>query len=502
MARKRASSGREANPNEIGNDFSELLVWHMNHGTGMKGSNTSSKKKLIWRIGPLIDALHRWRPETEYLLSNGAVVEWRNGRSLPDHWIEELMLTFFGDAKIPNKQRDVFRRDFASERSRRDAPVQAPDRTAAGNYFPTQSPVAKRTRNQNPVSRVVAANVANLNLASADDPERTRSLNRVRAQIESKLAASQSALQAMIDANPTPDIPQGPAAAATLIERLVETDWRTVIRWLRSAYDDIEAERESAIDPEALSMAGTLADASATLAAIAQILIPHLYDANVIQQIVGSRRDGNASVWLVECHIETVGEIIMASVDRRATAFRHRVASKEYPRGRYQLPLPPESGIDDENDTVVQVQRMLNGLFSHDEWSRLRDLIDDFLEREFVHSATLLAGRNVNPGRDENSANGDRARRVKTIAQELVNATSSRKTYYLIYKVPSDENAARVLKDGFDRMKTEYRAIEILAFSGDDDVKNLEQEFFGPFVWMLPVASAQSKQWGRGDTGA
>jgi hypothetical protein len=297
--------------------------------------------------------------------------------------------------------------------------------------------------------------------------EQHRQLDEFQRRLVQILTSSARAIAAIVYENGLVDA-QGASVQPTadaVATQLLRCHLADAVAAIRKAYDFIEREREYAESAE-------LKGATEALSRAVQLVAPCLYDDGVVGAIRANRADQDITIFEVPCFFPTVAEIVMAGVDNRATEFLPRESEIHYPDGRRQLPAPPEAGIGGAREQQEAIREALTRKFSPGGWGGLRRQIDDYLYQRFVQGAV------------------DRAEevRIRNAAIELKNQ-STRSSYYLLYRLPADEQARRELEEGLRGLKRDYPALIILGLTGGAEVETRDREEFGPFRSMLPMRS-------------
>lgn len=206
----------------------------------------------------------------------------------------------------------------------------------------------------------------------------------------------------------------------------------------------------------------------------AQLVAPCLYDEGAINAIGALRNDPDTAIVAVRCYFPTVAEIIMAGYDNRATDYLPRQSDVHHPEGKRLLAAPPEAGIAGLTAQRAAINDALIRKFSPGTWSKLRTQISDYMYRRFIDPSSAVEEKGK--------------QRIREVAAELA-VQSSRHSYYLLYRLPDDEEARREMEEGLREIKRDYPSLVILGLSRDPETAIRERSDFGPFRLMLPLRS-------------
>ena len=258
-----------------------------------------------------------------------------------------------------------------------------------------------------------------------------------------------------------------------LVGRLLNTDMRTVIQALRAAHRSLCEE----FNNQSGNQSGERSEkAAAILVDIAQLVIPALYDHDVIKWVKEQRDSRNIALVPLPASTRMVAEIIMAGADGRATRFLHREDEDDQPEGELNLPRMPEGGIDAGNVEVrVALLRHLNKKFNLGESDVFRRAVDDYLLATFPRRARGGLKRSLEE-------------RIKLTAALLESKRrDSGQTFYMIFDLPKDAEGQNAMRAMVASLKRDYSALVFLCLDDSSDREREEVKLFDPFCRMLPL---------------
>jgi hypothetical protein len=187
------------------------------------------------------------------------------------------------------------------------------------------------------------------------------------------------------------------------------------------------------------------------------------------------RGDPTASLVTVPAYFPTVAEIIMAGVDRRGTRFCPRKRDDDFPKGRLNLPEPPEGGFDPDGErAAAALSRHLSGKFSPRAGDELAKQVDDFLIHSFY---------SPRPGAPER----DPRQKIESVAEELrYRSEEEGLTHYLILPYCEDDESRRVLENTVQRIRESYPSLVCLSLATDYALEKEERRCYRPLLPLLP----------------
>jgi hypothetical protein len=248
--------------------------------------------------------------------------------------------------------------------------------------------------------------------------------------------------------------------------RLLESNLDEVICGLADAHAWIAGEL-------AYGPCDELKAAATVLVKSIQLIVPCRFDHGIVSGVRAHKLDGNATIIDLPCALATVAEIVMAGVDDRETSFRPRENDNHYPDGTRLLPAPPEFGIGTTREECEAIRESLERKFNPAGWRHLRERVDDYMITRFI----------------DKTFGKTREAKVRTAAIELANQSGRNSSFYLIYRLPSDEQSRREMIDGLRELKKDYPALVLLGLTDDPDFENQERTQFGRFRNLLPKRS-------------
>jgi hypothetical protein len=204
-----------------------------------------------------------------------------------------------------------------------------------------------------------------------------------------------------------------------------------------------------------------------------QLILPTVYDHGVVETVRNACGDRAAALLTLPAYHPTVAEIIMAGVDRRETLFCPREREDDFPKGRLNLPQPPEGGFDSEGqNALAALNTHLTRKFSWEEaYRRFDAAVDDFMVRRF-------------PSRPGVERTPDQ--RIKTAAREIQYQAENGRTYYLIVSQPADQRDRARLATPLRALRERYPGLMCLVLDDAFETEDAEFLAFRPLLDMLP----------------
>jgi hypothetical protein len=213
-------------------------------------------------------------------------------------------------------------------------------------------------------------------------------------------------------------------------------------------------------------------EAGKAIAEAVQLILPTVYDHGVVETVRNARGDTAAAMLTLPAHHPTVAEIIMAGVDRRETLFCPREREDDFPKGRLNLPEPPEGGFDsDGQNALAALNAHLTRKFSWEEADAFVDAVDTFMIHRFP--STRGAKRSVE-------------QRIKLAASEIRYQANNGRTYYLIVGKPRDPDGQARLDATLRSLREAYSGLMCLALDDSFDIELADRDRYRPFLDMLP----------------
>lgn len=312
-----------------------------------------------------------------------------------------------------------------------------------------------------------------------------------RPDILPDLKSSRLARQAMVRPEVLKDVQQScqetPDALADELMRLIETDKvPTALRWLHLAHSYLNNEtRQKRAEPN-----GAM-EAQAALLKIAFSIAPYGYGCSKSFPIPADERTGRPPVWGLQVTMETVAEIIIASLHNRSVSFSPKLHENHRPSGDLKLTMPPEAGDEDVGDLRKRLLTMLYGAFTPAETEGVREAIWLFLDYQFAGRAVPREADGTQGRAVEGLAAKDtRAERIKRWREQEVN---DRKKYLLFPKQETPEGRT-ALEAMLREISEKVGGLHCIGVYGDDEVELQEIPIVGPLTGMLPVVPRSPKE--------
>lgn len=262
-----------------------------------------------------------------------------------------------------------------------------------------------------------------------------------------------------------------PDKAEILASALLMTPLDEVINALGEARLTLNERIETGDDAEVVEATAALD----VLAEASHAVMPFLFDFGVVRKAREKLANGLELIDL-PAGIDTVAELVMASVDERKAEFRER-RFRDDATGKRALPAPPEGGRDDK--AREHFMDYMKGKFSHADVSTFRRAIDDYLAK-FLQTSPVPSG-------------GDPSARIKLVADEYERERirSGGKRYYFIFRVPEEENVRRALASMINDLRITYPAVACVGLSTRAEQINQDRWRFFHYVDLIPFGGAE-----------
>jgi hypothetical protein len=262
-----------------------------------------------------------------------------------------------------------------------------------------------------------------------------------------------------------------PDKAEILARALLITPLDEVINALGEARLTLNERIETGDDAEVVE-ATTALD---VLAEASHAVMPFLFDFGVVRDARDKVAKGLELIDL-PAGIDTVAELVMASVDERKAEFRERRFPDDA-TGKRALPAPPEGGRDDRVSKAFM--DYMRGKFSHDQLPAFRKAIDDYLAR-FLQTSPIPPG-------------GDPKAHTQLVADEYERERirNRGKRYYFIFRVPEEEHARRALANMIEELRKTYPAVACVGLSTRAEQINKDRWRFFHYVDLIPFGGAE-----------
>ncbi len=223
--------------------------------------------------------------------------------------------------------------------------------------------------------------------------------------------------------------------------------------------------------------------AGEVLTEIIQVVLPAVYDHGVVETVRNACGEVAAELLTLPACYPTVAEIVMAGADRRVASFCDREREEDFPRGKLNLPTPPETGFDSDGEEAQRaLDEHLAGKFSWSDPDRLAELsatVDSFMIQRFRGQSILGVERS-------------RERRIRAAAREIAyQAKTLGRTYYLLAPALANPGDQAALVSAMAAIRGRYKGLMCLSLYADEDAEDAEYECFRPLLELLPKKGTQ-----------
>lgn len=195
---------------------------------------------------------------------------------------------------------------------------------------------------------------------------------------------------------------------------------------------------------------------------IVNVVLPAVFNHGIIEWVRKCKSDLNYATVSVPVATRTVAEIIMAGVDNRAARFRSLSPGEKLPEGIFNIPTPPEGGIDEAGD------RFENAFH--------KQVIDKFVGTEIRSEK-----------RDKQTLIGLAADELEYLSED------ESRTHYFVYGLPTDVSARQICESRIRNLKKSYRSLVFLNLSDDGDLLRQEYRQYRPLHDILKTASEEEQ---------
>lgn len=253
----------------------------------------------------------------------------------------------------------------------------------------------------------------------------------------------------------------GFADIAAFVERVMNAKLEGLVRACNRAMEELRSA------PERMA-----------ISRLVQLVVPVIFGAADVDSVVAARGGAGAALLALNAFHPTVAEIIMAGADGRATDYCPRDDEGHFPKGRLNLPEPPENGFDEEGRKAQRaLEKHLQAKFRWDEAERFLMDVDAFMIRRFPGGVP---------------AGASEKRRVDSAAREIESQAAHKgRTYYLIVQPPDDkdvEGKAR-MDATLQGLRVRYPGLMCLALDNTGALDDVQSRQLRSFVDLLPMKS-------------
>jgi hypothetical protein len=195
---------------------------------------------------------------------------------------------------------------------------------------------------------------------------------------------------------------------------------------------------------------------------IVNVVLPAVFNHGIVEWVRTCKSELNYATVSVPVATRTVAEIIMAGVDSRAARFRSLSPGETLPEGIFNIPTPPEGGIDEAGD------RFENAFH--------KQIIDKFVGTEIKSEK-----------RDKQTLIGLAADELEYLSKD------ESRTHYFIYSLPADVSARQICESRIRDLKRCYRSLVFLNLSDDGNLLRQEYQQYRPLHDILLADSEEEK---------
>lgn len=212
-----------------------------------------------------------------------------------------------------------------------------------------------------------------------------------------------------------------------------------------------------------------------------QIILPAVYDHGVVETVRGARGETAPALLTLPAFYPTVAEIIMAGVDGRETLFCPLEREDDFPKGKLNLPEPPEGGWDEDGRRAQKdLEKHLTRKFCWEQADPLSDAVDDFMVHRF-------------PSRGPAGVERTQEQKIRAAAREIqYRAEKAGRTHYLIFTQPKDSQDQARLEQTVRRIRKRYPGLMCLSLTPDFAVEDADNLCFRPLLDLLPKKQRES----------
>lgn len=291
--------------------------------------------------------------------------------------------------------------------------------------------------------------------------QRQERRDKIRRRIEQELAPATVAIHALAAELPDMDgVLRGQGRSvkvADLVGQLLDLEVDQLIRVCKKAHQSLGG------GPDAKP-----------IGAIAQIILPALYDHGVVETVRNACGNVEAALLTLPAFYPTVAEVIMAGVDGRETLFCECQSDGEFPKGKLNLPEPPECGFDSDGlETIKALEAHLTRKFSWQSADEFSNTVDDFLVKRF-------------PGQSPAGQQRSWERRIEVAAREIRYQAENGRTHYLIVNEPQAAQDRAALENTLSAIRKRYPGLMCFSLDTSDKADDADFGCFRPLLDLLP----------------
>ena len=286
--------------------------------------------------------------------------------------------------------------------------------------------------------------------------QRQERLERMRQRIEQQLDSAEEAIKALIAELPESGGALQGKGRTELVGQLLNLEVSQLILVCKKAYS-------------ALGGGVRAKPISATV----QTILPTIYDHGVVETVRSACGNVQMALLTLPTFYPTVAEVIMAGVDGRETLFCERQRDDDFPKGKLNLPEPPEGGFDpDGMETIKSLDEHLRK-FSWQNADAFSNCVDDFMVKSFPGKSSAVQERSWD-------------RRIKVAAREIKYQADNGRTHYLIVNEPQAEQDRIALENTLSAIRGRYQGLMCFSLNTSDDADDADYQCFRPLLDMLP----------------
>lgn len=286
--------------------------------------------------------------------------------------------------------------------------------------------------------------------------QRQDRLERMRQRIEQQLDSAEDAIKALIAELPESGGVLRGKGRTELVGQLLNLEVGQLILVCKKAYS-------------ALGGGVRAKPISATV----QTILPTIYDHGVVETVRSACGNVEMALLTLPTFYPTVAEVIMAGVDGRETIFCERQRDDDFPKGKLNLPEPPEGGFDPDGMETIKAMDEHLRKFSWQNADAFSNCVDDFMVKSF-------------PGKSPAVQERSWERRVKVAAREIKYQADNGRTHYLIVNEPQAEQDRAALENTLSVIRRRYPGLMCFSLNASDDADDADYECFRPLLDMLP----------------
>lgn len=264
----------------------------------------------------------------------------------------------------------------------------------------------------------------------------------------------------------------GDEAIRASVEWLLLQDIDVVIGACQQAYSEILHEASGK----------QIASECAVLVALTQRIVPAVYNNFAVTKIKSVLGEEIGGLVELPVHHRTIADVVVAAAEMRATSYLPRKNRDDWPIGtRSFVDHTPDSGFDDEEQKTRDIQAQLARPLTAASEKAVYEAL-----RSYVAGGTYYRPE---PGTDFEEE--DKFELAGEIIKNKMKFEGRK--FYMMFYLPKSEEARAALNSLVDKLKKKLPGMLFLALKDDKSVAKTEIRNFQPFVWMLPVESAEGQ---------